>query len=298
MKKILVVTHDAGGAEVIAAFVKRHAKKMQFRVYAAGPSVKVFKRLSLPTRLIKDTKASIHAAVEKNTDVDMALLPMPGWMTKIEIRALEEAKKAGLKAVVYIDSWIRYKERFGYAEKNWRQNLPDEFWAGDNYALKLAKKAYPKIPVRFVRNEYFEAIKKRYKILKKESPNKTKTPVILFLSAPELTSRDIFEELIAHLVHTSRHVLRVRFHPADDTKRYDKIIKQHKVVRVEKSTEKDIVRDIARARIVIGTETVAMVAAVLVGKKVISILPKRQKSYLPFPQITRVHRVEKVTTFL
>src|SRR3990167_3712864 len=51
---VLVVTCDAGGAEVIAAYVKKHAHEKNFHSYVAGPAVRIFRRLELPFHLIED----------------------------------------------------------------------------------------------------------------------------------------------------------------------------------------------------------------------------------------------------
>ena len=63
------------------------------------------------------------------------------------------------------------------------------------------------------------------------------------------------------------------------------------LIKIKKTKEKDIVRDLLSARRVIGTETVAMIAPILVGIKTISIITRKRKSELPFKKIVRVRNV-------
>jgi len=70
--------------------------------------------------------------------------------------------------VSFIDHWVNYRERFGYPLKNWKNNLPDEIWAGDKYAFLIAKKLFNKIlPIKLVKNPYFKEIKNKYYKTKK-----------------------------------------------------------------------------------------------------------------------------------
>ena len=43
-KDVLVVAHDAGAAEIIAAYVKKKSATMHFHCYIAGPAKAIFKR--------------------------------------------------------------------------------------------------------------------------------------------------------------------------------------------------------------------------------------------------------------
>lgn len=292
--KVLVIAHDAGAAEVIAAHVKKYSEQKDFQAFVAGPAVKVFRRMDIPTKRISLSEAGIARVVKQHADVRFVLLGT-GWMTKVESRALFEAKKIGLKTVVYLESWVNYRERFGYPQKGWRENLPDEIWVGDKHALSLAQKYFPKTKMRLVANEYFADIVKRYKSF----PRISKRTTVVFLSDAVPKMENVLEDLLRSLSQNKKGCdLRIRFHPADDRKRYDEIIKKYKnIITIKKSQEKDIVRDLYSARVVIGLETVAMVASVLVGVRTMSIVGSKRKSNLPFQEILRV-RSAKVAAAL
>ena len=234
--------------------------------------------------------------MKRHGDVAYALIAAPGWMTKTEINAIEASKHAGIKTIVYVDSWADERKRFGHPKKGWQKRLPDVFWAGDKYEVANLKKQFPNIPVRFVRNQYFKNEIERYRTLRKRSGKPTK---ILFMSDVVPQSHVLLEVLIRELTERKGSKLLIRFHPADDRDRYDALIAlAEKNVRVETSRESDIVKDLVQARAVIGAETMALVIAALCKVPTISFAPRSVKTLLPFPAIKRVHRAEEAVRLI
>ncbi len=290
--KVLVIAHDAGGAEIIAAYVQKNFTKKDFVIYGAGPASKVFKRVGLLSQKITERHDAILRIIKKHHDVEFVLLGT-GWMTAIESQALFIAKTEGLKTVCYLESWLNYRERFGYPALGWQKRLPDEIWVGDKYALALAQKCFSKTLVRFVRNEYFIEIIRHYKEL---LHLKKKKHEILFFSDAVPIAEDALKLLLDYLSeHPSSLDLKISFHPADDQERYNALIQKYTDrIHVTKSKERDIVKNLLSARVVVGTETVAMIASVLVGIPTISINLEKKKPMLPFPQIIHVRKLDKV----
>lgn len=292
-QKVLVVTHDAGGSEIIGAYVRKNRATKEFRVFTNGPGARVFRRLGVPFSRIRDDRGAIKKVVERNTDCNLALLALPGWMTRIELTALEESKRAGIRTVVYLEDWTAYRERLGHTVRDWRY-LPDELWAGDKAALRIARKEFARLPVsiKLVPNEYFRSVTARYRALRK----KYTTRSILFLSSAWGTSA-VFSDLLKLLSANNINApVRIRFHPADDRTRYDHLIRRHRgSITIEKSKEKDVTEDLARARIVVGNRTVALVLSALCGLPTVDIAarsrPPRHTSHQrwtirPAPRLT------------
>ena len=292
-KKVLVFVHDAGGAEVIAAYIHKNQKYEHFLIYGAGPAKKIFARLHIPLKHASESSADLRRIVEKHHNAASVLIAAPGWMTKTETNAIKEAKRANLRTVVYMDSWEDERKRFGYPSKGWKKILPHEFWAGDRYAYANLRKQYPDISVRLVPNQYFVNELFRYQTLKKKEPP---PKAILFLSQDRPGSDDLLKELIHVLEnHKKGMSLRIRHHPIDDRNRYNAIIKSARSrVDIVKSSEKDLVKDLLFARIVVGTETTALAVAALCGIKAISFLPKGARRVLPFPKIKRIRSVSEI----
>ena len=286
MKKkaeIVVIAHDAGGAEVLAAYVREHRATTRFMSYVAGPAARIWKREHLRFSRMPASSTGITRVVRGHRNANMVLLGT-GWMTHIESDALAEAKKQNIRTAVYLESWSRYRERFGYPHIGWQKKLPDEVWVGDRYAYKIAARQFPKtVKVRFVPNEYFAETVRKYRMHK----SRKKPDSILFLSSIDNTTQRVFEALLRSMEQKTGKRVRVRFHPADDRSRFDGIIKRCKRVTVEKSHEQDITKDLLRASVVIGTETTAMAVAALAGIQVVSLLPMGVRSTLPFSGIIR-----------
>jgi len=284
-KSVFVVACDAGGAEVIGAYVKKNRHRARFHSYVAGPAVRIFKKLGLPFQIIGDSKKEIASVVLNHAGSKYALIGLPGLLTDIERTALQESKKAGLKTVVYFDSWALYKESFGYPKRGWQKSLPEEMWAGDRYALSIIKRDF-KRSARFVPNQYLANIRIQYR---NKSRYQRKPNRILFLSSVQKKTEKVLSFLLSFLSDGENFpVLRIRFHPADDRSRYDELIKKYrKIIKVEKSNS-DLVNDLLCAKVVIGMETAALVASVQCGIKTISLLPKGERRVLPFRGI--VHK--------
>lgn len=296
-KKVLVIVHDAGGAEIIGAYINKYQKNFDFHCYTAGPAQKIFRRRKISSATIAANKDKIAQIVHKHSDATFALIGT-GWMTTIESDALMFAKSLGIKTVVYLEAWWNYRERFGYPNKHWKEHLPDELWVGDKYAEVIVKKQFPTSVIKYVPNQYFAAIKADYKALKKILVKQKKN--ILFLSDCTEESYAALQYLLSVLSEKkSQEHLRIRFHPADDKARYDELIAKYKRnVKIEKSSQKDITRDLLHAKLVIGTETVAMAVSVVVGIKTMSIKKTKQPFLLPFKQIIQVHNIKALRSLI
>ena len=91
----------------------------------------------------------------------------------------------------------------------------------------------------------------------------------------------------------------IRFHPADNRRRYNALRKRYRRnVRIEISREKDIVQDLLRARCAIGPETMALAVAALVGLKAVCVAPLGKKPLLPFPNMYRTTNMKTAMRIL
>lgn len=302
--KILTVCHDAGGAEVISAYVKKNKKKFDFVCLAVGPTVKIFKRKKLGKHLIAENRAR-SLLIKKN--VFKMVLTGTSWASSIELDFIKVAKDRGIRAVSYLEHWKNYRERFGYPRRNWKKNLPDEIWLGDKYAFKLAGRLFSNLTLKLVPNLYFKEIKEEFKKIRGKIGRK-KNKGILFLSEPlasqincfgdkggkGLTEFDILGAILSFLVQKNpgRRVI-IRFHPSEKKNKYDDILSRYGRLKIVKSKNKNILKDLNQVKLVIGMDSMALVISYLCGKKTISFLPPgSQKSYLPFKEIIKIRRIK------
>jgi hypothetical protein len=297
-KNVIVVVHDAGGAEVIGAYVRKNPKHEHFICYGAGPSKKVFARLHLPIRPVGGGSVRELARIlQRHADVKYALIASPGWMSKTEINAIQAAKRVGLKTIVYMDSWLDGRKRFGYPKKNWERRLPDAFWSGDRYGLAQLKKYFLDIPVRLEPNQYFADKIRLFRAIKRTV---NKPEAILFTSTTGGDSHRLLEALLRQRAEAKRPTrLRIRFHPADARDRYDVLIQKFaRRVHVEKSHEKDLVNDLVHARVVIGAETMALAIAALCRIRTISFVSHGAHPILPMKEIMQTRNIRTAASLV
>lgn len=291
-KHVLVVAHDAGAAEIIAAYVRANTQKQTFVCYAAGPAVKVFRREHVPcSRIAEGTESVIVRKHQESAFV----LTGTGWMSGIESAVVSEAKKKKMKTVMYLDSWGDYRLRFGYPAPGWRANLPDELWVGDREALALAKRQFPRVHIRVVQNQYTVSVISQYRKAKKDQSG------ILFLSREDPGVRAAFTQLIAGLSKRAPPPpVFIRFHPVQTRTYHDTVIEKYKGrIRIIKCKGSDLSRDLSRAKSVVGIETPAMTIAEHVGITTVCIVFPYTKRLLPLCRnIIRVPNVETALTLI
>ena len=51
IRNILIVAHDAGGAQIISAYIKKFKDKYNFKCLVLGPAISIFKRKKIIARL-------------------------------------------------------------------------------------------------------------------------------------------------------------------------------------------------------------------------------------------------------
>lgn len=283
-EKILVIVHDAGGAEMISAYVQKHRHYINFQSYVAGPAEAIFRRYKIPFSIIENKSLAIKRMLEKNIDIKSVIIGTM-WNTRLELIALQTAKHFGLNTIVYIDAWINYRERFDYPKKGWQKNLPDELWVGDIEAQKMATKLFPAtLQIKLAPNQYFANLQKQYKILKE---NKKQNRILFLTNSSDNPTSAL---LILHKVVSTmqnKPAIRIRFHPSDNRKWFS-VFKVKYNFPLEVSKKHDLVEDLAQVCVVVGPQTTALVVALLCGLSSICIKSRKTKLMLPFNKIHNI----------
>ena len=272
-----IVSHDSGGAEILSSWVAKHNNKKKFLFSLSGPALRISKSK------IKNLKNRNINFIIDNID---ELITSTSWPPRNEIRAIKLSKKKKIFCSSYLDHWTNYVERF---IQNDKLNLPDEIWVGDKIAKKIAKKKFDKTKIRYVKNEFFENVKnKKYQKLLKEKN-------ILLLSTPiakdaklkfnnylhyGFTEFDAINIAIKKIKNTRivYDKIIIRPHPSENPKKFKELAERNVLI----SKEKDLIKDISSSKIVIGYNSMAMIIAKLMKKKVYNCLPKGKiKNTLP-----------------
>lgn len=273
---VTIVSHDAGGAEILASYVAQNGIACRFVL--EGPAVNVFKR-----RLGEVEVLSLEEGISAG---DWCLCGT-GWQSDLEWRAIELVQNKGKRVVALLDHWVNYQERF---LRNGIQHLPDEIWVGDVDAEILARDNFSQLPIRLISNPYFLDIKKQLEDIKRVLLVGANKKEVLFVCENiseharlkygderhwGYTEFDAIEYFLNNLNVLDEHIARVvlRPHPSDAPGKYDGILNAYSEV-VQMSTGRPLIQEIADSDIVVGCASMAMVIGLLAQKKVISCIPQ------------------------
>lgn len=271
---IAVVSHDAGGAEIISSWVKKNPGEYCFVL--EGPARSVFQNklglLELKT---------LESAVQESELV----LCGTSWQSDLERKALKKAKSLKKKVVSYLDHWVNFKDRF---IQDGELFLPDEIWVGDQDALVIAQKEFPDKLVKLVDNLYFEDIKIQLKKITRFERAKDGVSVLYicepvgdhselvygnrkYLGYDEIDAINYFLKNIG-LISNKVDVIKIRPHPSESKNKYD-WVKRASSIPIEIGGAQSLIDEISASDLIVGCESMAMVIGLLAKRDVFSCIP-------------------------
>jgi hypothetical protein len=268
---IAIVSHDAGGAEILSSWVLRQKEAFCFAL--DGPAKEIFKR-----KLGEIENIPLEEAIKESDWV----LCGTSWQSDIERKAIVLAKEAQKKVVAFLDHWVNYIDRF---QNNGVLLLPDEIWVGDLEAKKLADNIFSSTPIVLHANPYFEDMKLAFESMPKR--NTTRNGVfVLFVCEPigehallqhgderywGYTEKEALNYFLSNLSVLNDQILeiKIRPHPSEKKGKYD----WARTTGVVIGGDKSLLEEIAASDIVIGGESMAMVIGSIAGKRIISCVP-------------------------
>lgn len=273
---IAIVSHDAGGAEILASYVAQN--DFDCRLVLEGPAVNVFKR-----RL---GVLEICTLAEGLAACDWCLCGT-SWQSDLEWRAIEQAQKTGKRVVAFLDHWVNYQERF---IRDGVKHLPDEIWVADEDAEKLARQLFPNMPIRMVSSPYFIDMQREISELtvkKRVSDESGKR--VLFVSENisdharlrygderhwGYTEFDAIKYFFEHIIVLGERIgtVVIRPHPSDLPGKYACVLAAYSGI-AQLSDGSPLLKEIVESDIVVGCQSMAMVVGLWAKKKVVSCIP-------------------------
>ena len=294
MDKIAIVSHDAGGAELVSSWVANSGFH-SFMYCLSGPAKKIFSA---------NLGWNDISTIDDIVDQCDSLICGTSWQSDLEHIAIKAFKSCGKKTVAILDHWINYKERFSF---NGIHALPDEIWVTDEYALRIAKECFDNILIRSIENSYLINIKKQVRSI---HSGKDIPCTALYVCEPirehafkrhgdafywGYTEEDALEYFLANIEVIPQDIKKIliRPHPSELPDKYNWIINRSSQ-DIEFSQARTLAEDIATASVVVGCESMAMVAALYSEKFVISsIPPEGRKCVLPHTDIILLKNLVK-----
>ena len=301
-KRIAVVAHDAGGAEVVSSWAKRQSHDLLFVL--AGPAIKVFER-----KFSRIVSASFDELKSFSDEIGL-LVTGTSWSSDLERNALQWAISSGIPTQTFLDHWVNYRPRF---ESGLGLVLPDSICVYDEEGLKRARSEFPSTQIRMVENPYWEDFRCQVKVFERAFSENAKTPLeaknvnLLFATQPIMdaakkitgdergygyTEFEALERFLQWLEPKFSQIseFRLRLHPSEKPGKYDQFIAKYKNrINVLTSTNDDLALDMAWAHWVVGADTMALVLGAICDRRVYSCIPPGgRKLEIPMNSITRL----------
>lgn len=289
---VLLVAHDTGGAELIAAWARKHSLR-DYACVAEGPARRIF--ASTPERRL-DRAEALGRLAEFRT-----VLTGTSWGSDLEKIFIERGTALGIRTITYLDHWTDYRERF---LSDGRLVLPSEIWVADEHAEMIAVAAFPGQPVRKAGNCYLEEFAAQVKTLSLPVQARAGKKRVLFVSEPLSAAAERkhgdrnylgyteFDALAGFLEHARQHwaqeveAIRIRRHPKEAPGKFAAFVDAQSPVPIVECGEAPLVDDCAWADWIVGCQSMAMVVALLAGKRVFSAIPRDGRpSAIPYAGI-------------
>ena len=276
-KPLAVVCHDAGSANIIYSWIESCVQVSpglvnSIRIYSSGPAKNLIENFDI-------NQVERCSSLEDAMENAQTLLAGTGWATSLELQALDQAKKLGIRAISVIDHWINYSDRFHIDE--WQID-PVEIWVTDKYAKNIAEKTFPEAKIEQMPNLYFSRTIARINAL---SQSNSSTLKVLYVLEPirkswakgredgEFDALEYFFSNMDELFHRPVEEVRLRPHPSDPPGKYDRWLVRPAAFRLSLDVRPELEHSIAWADVVVGCQTMAMVVALESGKRVICSMP-------------------------
>lgn len=274
MAHVAVVSHDAGGAEILSSWLNR--AHCPASVVVAGPAESIFRRKCPQAEFL-----SLDEALKRSSWV----LCGTGWQSNFERHAIARARALGKKTVAFLDHWVNYRERF---DEGGRSVHPDEIWVGDIDAERIARALFDQTPVLLQPNPYVEDLLAEIAAIQTGKSGAVASR-ILYVCEPVAdhalaqygderhwgyTEHDALRFFLTNVAALGQPVdaITIRPHPSEQADKYH-WARGLITLPVEFGGKKPLLEETLAADIVVGCESMAMVVGLLADKRVISTIP-------------------------
>jgi len=286
---ITVVSHDAGGAEILSSWLFRNQEL--YCLVLDGPAVAIFQR--------KLGVCEIMSLAQAIKMCDWVLCGT-SWQSSLEKHAISQAKASGKKVIAFLDHWVNYPARF---QLEGVTVYPDEIWVGDADAERIAQELFPRVKVILRSNPYFKDILTALTETRDRSHD-TQNRSVLYVCEPirehalleygnerhwGYTEEDALHFFLKNTgaLGCSLSQIIIRPHPSENKNKYDWAGQVNSLV-TETASNKSLIEQIVEADVVVGCESMAMVVGLLAKKRVISSIPLGGKT-CSLPQVEIEH---------
>lgn len=294
----LLVAHDAGGAEVLAAWAARYASD-QDHLLIEGPAIKVFQSRwsGRGQRVARD------AVIGGKTKYSLVLTGT-SWSSDLEKQIIRWANSQNLESHSFLEHWVNYRPRFLINDE---LHLPTKIIVFDEEAERIARREFPDTQIEVQENPYWTETARRIQSFGKVRESAVGVRV-LYVTQPiedvaqRLTGDKMgygyseFQALDQFLswlqaANVPIATLRIRQHPSEEPAKYLRYVEWGKIsgLPIELSPGEDLEKDLGWAEWVVGCDTMPMVLGLQAARRVLCTIPAGGRPLgIPLPGIERL----------
>ncbi len=290
-KKILLFSHDPGGANILIPLVKPlKAKRYQVRLFGLGPALKKYSEFGLKGKNILNFIDNIKIPKIKSflkKENPKLILTGTSAKDKTENHIWKAAADLRIPSFAILYQWLNYKKRF--------PNLPTKIFVMDKFAKEeIIKEGFDKNKIIITGQPFFEILLKKknqkFRLNKLRSSLNLSSKDFLITYASEPISQDypksywgyteqsILREIYETIkkitpLSTKKISLVIKLHPRETLNNYKKIINYLKKNSINIIVDKDHrpLDLILASNLICGMSSMFLIEAVILGKPIISV---------------------------
>ncbi len=268
IKKIIVFSHDAGGAQILSSYLYLNNIKKVFGI-CEGPAKKIFKE----KKIIVEKKSYRNLINSK-----AKFYTTTSWNSNIEKTAIKSLLIKNKKFITFMDHWENYKKRF------FKNYIPDNIWSFDIKSYKKCELIFKKKNI-FLKKNFFHiyALKK---ILNYKKPKNYKLNYLYLteplselnkkfykkkLGSPELKSLEFFLKKIKN----KKIKITIRVHPNDKMSKYKNFQKKFKNLNIRFDNKTSVYKQFAQNFNIVSFKSSLMLLAFKNKNNVLSSSPRK-----------------------
>ena len=275
---VAVVCHDAGGSEIVSSLSRR--LKLDCKYSLSGPALPIFQ---------KKIEGIVNQSIANALDGVDILICGTSSPSTYELEAISLARSRGIRSVAILDHWINYRDRFLRFEQ---LTIPNEIWVVDKFAEQLASSVFPKVSVKLIENPYKEDCLERLTEVKNQLPSdfeKGGSSRVLYVTEPTsehaerkygdarywgYTEQDAIKYLFENIKIIAPDALKIiiRPHPSEISSKYEFALSSLGL-EVVITKEHELIYEIARADVIAGCNSMAMLVGTWAEKRVVCCIP-------------------------
>lgn len=258
---LTVISHDAGGANVLEAFIRAHNLRVE-NFILGGPAIQIFNSLSIDKKNYPTKKFEV-------------ILASTGWQTDFEIKQISSARARGKRVIVFLDHWTNFDQRLRLETS---RVFVSEIVTFDEKALKIASEVFLESKIFSSINYYLQEQAMLVTRLR-QGISEPKFD-FLFIGEPirdkSYLEEDAFQFFLAKIAEmgSSTSSIAVRPHPSQRIEKYYAMVSRNPNCSIQITQHTTLFEDLSNAKAIFGCYSMALEVAKMAKIPVYSAIPE------------------------